>query len=129
MKILTALVLSAAMLVPMGCKQQRQRRIRRRWHRGRTTQWTRLFISPSWWFRRASTTSRQRMGRPQGDSADGDHTEAVCEPSHHGLRHNRKWHGRPIMRWWTNANASPAAAEAAIARVQTDLQNTPKVTP
>ena len=29
----------------------------------------------------------------------------------------------------TNANASPAAAQAAIARVQTDLQNTPKVTP
>ncbi len=29
----------------------------------------------------------------------------------------------------TNASASPKAAQAAIAKVQTDLQNTPKVTP
>ncbi len=29
----------------------------------------------------------------------------------------------------TNASASPAAAQAAISKVQTDLQNTPKVTP
>lgn len=127
-KALTAIILGAAMLVPMGCKKGTATNPATL-APGAYNQTDQVLFQSLMAVQASLNNLKATLADPHTSAqtisvlkpytnqviTDYDIAEVAWQTYHASLA--------------TNANASPTAAQAAIARVQTDLQNTPKVTP